>query len=895
MEEYLAAVQARRPPQRQAFLAEHADIAAALAECLDGLEFIRGAAPHLQESPADCGALALAAFQGLHPQAMLGDFRIVREVGRGGMGVVYEAVQVSLGRRVALKVLPAAAALDARQLQRFKNEAQAAAGLHHGNIVPVFGVGCEGGVHYYAMQFIDGKTLARIIGDLRQQSGLGPAEPPTSTAAEGDAAAGPGDSQPTTDSPSPARKVPAATAARTDTVASPPAGTTNGICWGRAYCRRVAELGVAAAEALEHAHGLGVIHRDVKPANLMLDGHGHLWVTDFGLAHVQRQSGLTMTGDLVGTLRYMSPEQALGQRGLVDHRTDVYALGVTLYELLTLEPAFPGSDRQNLLRRIAEEEPRPPRRLNRAVPPELETVVLKAMAKAPAERYGTAQELADDLRRYLEDKPIRARRPTVFQRLKKWLRRHQGVAAMAVIGLVVVLVVAVALLAFNNVQIDKERKETDTQRAAAVENLLQAKQNLLKAHQAVNDYFTSVSDSPELDQPGLQILRKKLLEAALQHYEDFLKQQSDDPGLQAEMAATYFRLGQIYHQIDRNEDALAALKKGLATARRFRRDYPDLKELQKKWAGFWKGDDALTSGMAMPRDLRAAFHSLQQALLLWEDLVHDHPQERTFKSDLAGLYWYTGQLLENTPGQRAQAIAQYRKGCDTFRGLLLEDPAVRPYRAGLAECAFELAQLLEAAGGHQEAVAAFDEALALREKLVAEFPAVPLYQIALVRSLAARCARLARTDTPEAEKAVRRAIQISQALAEEFPTVPLYQQRLSGGYRQLIDLLHAGGRHPQAEQAAAEARQVLVEVSRKAAQSYEKWLARHPKEPAYLRGAAESYRQLAQCLKSDGQLVEAEKASCRALTLQGQLADAAPSPITGPANSTRESGKTKSP
>src|SRR5262249_8162914 len=149
---------------------------------------------------------------------------------------------------------------------------------------------------------------------------------------------------------------------------------------GRAYCRSVAELGVAAAAALEDAHGLGVVHRDVKPANLMLDGQGHLWVTDFGLAPLQSQAGATMAGGLVGTVRYMSPEQALGQRGLVDHRTDVYALGVTLYELLTLDPAFPGSDRQDLLRRIAQEEPLPPRRLNRAVPRELETIVLKAMA-----------------------------------------------------------------------------------------------------------------------------------------------------------------------------------------------------------------------------------------------------------------------------------------------------------------------------------------------------------------------------------------------------------------------------------------------------------------------------------------------------------------------------------
>src|SRR5262249_1437292 len=158
-----------------------------------------------------------------------------------------------------------------------------------------------------------------------------------------------------------------------------------------------------------------VVHRDIKPANLLVDGRGNLWVTDFGLAHCQSQAGLTMTGDLVGTLRYMSPEQALAKRVPVDHRTDIYSLGVTLYELLTLEPAFGGRDRQELLRQIAFDEPRRPCRLNKAIPAELETITLKAIAKSPSERYSTAQELADDLRRFLEDKPIRAKRPTLFQ------------------------------------------------------------------------------------------------------------------------------------------------------------------------------------------------------------------------------------------------------------------------------------------------------------------------------------------------------------------------------------------------------------------------------------------------------------------------------------------------
>jgi tetratricopeptide (TPR) repeat protein len=199
---------------------------------------------------------------------------------------------------------------------------------------------------------------------------------------------------------------------------------------------------VQAAEALDHAHQAGIVHRDVKPANLLLDGRGNLWVTDFGLAHVQHgDASLTATGDVVGTLRYMSPEQALAKRVVIDHRTDVYSLGATLYELLTLQPAFRGSDRQELLRQIAFEEPTPPRRIEKAIPAELETIVLKAMAKSPTERYATAQELADDLQRFQQDRPIWARRPTLGQRLRRWCRRHKPVvwATAAVIVMTVLL------------------------------------------------------------------------------------------------------------------------------------------------------------------------------------------------------------------------------------------------------------------------------------------------------------------------------------------------------------------------------------------------------------------------------------------------------------------------
>jgi WD40 repeat protein/serine/threonine protein kinase/tetratricopeptide (TPR) repeat protein len=406
LDAYMAAVEAGRSPDPEQLLAEHPAVADRLRACLASLRLVERAA----------GSLAGAAEDGEPADAgrpeVLGDFRILREVGRGGMGVVYEAEQVSLGRRVALKVLPLAATMDARQLQRFHNEARAAAGLHHTNIVPVYAVGCERGVHYYAMQFIEGRTLADVIAQQRRE---GVQQMPTTPEAE---------------------------AAASATTAPPAAQATSTAPRDGAYFRRAAEWGIQAAEALDCAHALGVVHRDVKPGNLLVDAAGRLWVTDFGLAQVQSDARLTLSGDLVGTLRYMSPEQALAKRVVIDHRTDVYSLGATLYELLTLQPPYSGNDRQELLRQIAFEEPRSLRRINRAIPGELETIVLKALEKNPAERYGTAQEMGDDLERYLRNEPIRARRPSLVQRLRKWGRRHRAVTVAAVAVLAVVAAVA---------------------------------------------------------------------------------------------------------------------------------------------------------------------------------------------------------------------------------------------------------------------------------------------------------------------------------------------------------------------------------------------------------------------------------------------------------------------
>ncbi len=285
LDSHLRDVEAGCAQPRAELLARHPDLAEHLETCLASLDFLR------RESAAQA--------QGDHDPLSLTGYRIVRELGRGGMGIVYEAEQLSSGHFVALKILPFAAALDPRQLQRFKNEAEAAALLQHSNIVPVLGIGHERDVHYYVMKYVAGHSLAEIIQTLR---GL--------------------------------------RACRRDVLPTCPPEFFQRFTAGDGYWSEVARLGIQAALALEHAHQAGILHRDIKPANLLLDAAGHLSIADFGLARFQNEAGnLTQTGDLVGTLRYMSPEQLQGKRGLVDRRSDIYSLGMTLYELAALEPA----------------------------------------------------------------------------------------------------------------------------------------------------------------------------------------------------------------------------------------------------------------------------------------------------------------------------------------------------------------------------------------------------------------------------------------------------------------------------------------------------------------------------------------------------------------------------
>lgn len=343
----------------------------------------------------------------------LGDFRIVRELGRGGMGIVYEAEQISLQRRVALKVLPFASLISERQLRRFKNEALAAASLRHPNIVGVYGTGCERSVHFYAMELIDGCDLSQVIQRLQERS--------DEKATDGDQMMAAGD--------------------RTTAVVAQL--STKRDSSRTEFYRSVATLGEQAARALHFAHEEGVVHRDIKPANLLMDNQGKVHVADFGLARIRLDGELTLSGDIVGTLRYMSPEQV--ESRVVDHRTDIYSLGATLYEMVTAKSLF--HDEQNratLVAKITEANPSHVKHHDASIPNDLATVIHKCLRYSADERYATAKELAEELQRFLDQRPIRAKRTGVVSKAYRWAKRNRTLSSVSLVALASVVVLAIA-------------------------------------------------------------------------------------------------------------------------------------------------------------------------------------------------------------------------------------------------------------------------------------------------------------------------------------------------------------------------------------------------------------------------------------------------------------------
>jgi tetratricopeptide (TPR) repeat protein len=770
----------------------------------------------------------------------LGDCRVVREVGRGGMGIVYEAEQESLGRRVAVKVLTAQALVDPDRLRRFRREARAMARLHHTNIVPVFGFGEHDGLPYYIMQFIDGQGLDQLIAD------------------------------------------------------------STGLPFGE-----VARVGLQVAEALAYAHAQGTLHRDIKPSNLLLDGRGTVWITDFGLAQLAESENASEPGALTGTLRYMAPERF---RGRSDARCDVYGLGLTLYELLTLRPAFDATDRGQLIHQVTHEEPPAPRRSNPAIPRDLETVVLKACARDPVDRYQSAQELAADLRRFLEGKAVRARRVGPAEHLRRWCVRNPAVAGLTALA-AGLLVLAAGLASAGYLQTrsalrregalrqeaEAQRRQAEVnvelartavareadQRQEAVDQRQRAEANLRLALRAFDEVFAQAArhdtvhaSDPASDEeselacpPVVSPEVAALLNNLLKFYDQFGERNGSDSRLQGEIARAYRRVGDIQQRLGQFEKAETAYRRALVL-------YEQRASCPRETAVV---QNELGLVLQMTGRFAEAEKAHRRALERLQVRVAGDTGPAPVRYELARTHALLGGVLGNT-GRSDEAVASYHRSLALVTYLLEEDSANPDYRLVQARTYRSLYFVLSRRGKRPEAATACREAIALLTKLADDYPAVPDYRYELGEVLIRLSGggRGSRHD-PGAEPQLRRAVDLAKDLVVAFPAVPQYQALRARAFHKLGSLLQVSGRATEAEH-----------FHREAVALHRTLVSQFPSVPSYQLYRAEACRSLGTDLRQQGQLAEACSVLEEAIEAQQAFLKAAPEMRHGRSQLARE-------
>ncbi|QEF97144.1 Serine/threonine-protein kinase PrkC [Stieleria maiorica] len=746
LESYLDELEQGRPCDPDALIQDHPELAEPLRWYLRGLDFVHHATAEL--GPKDRSDDTDDANEN-----ELGDFEILREVGRGGMGVVYEARQKSLGRRVALKVLPFAAVLDRRQIIRFKNEAQAAAQLHHPHIVPVHSVGCDRGVHYYSMQFIDGQPLDKAISQLRAISQQRQSR----------------DARRDDDANASSSTVPIGVFSTLRSIRS------------HGHMTAAAELIRQAATAIEHAHEFGVVHRDIKPSNLLIDQQGKLWVTDFGLARCQNSITITMTGDLLGTIRYMSPEAAAGRGSLVDHISDVYSLGVTLYELLTLEPPHNATDRVTMLDQIQRQHPERPRRLNPSIPIDLETIVLKAIQKPRDDRYQSAAAMADDLARFLAGKPPLAKRPTVIDHVSQWATHHRTLVAsiVAVLTLTTLTAGSAAML------LSKEKSRTEAALQTAESNFQQSQLNLQKAIDVV-DRFGMRLATKLAAVPGTETVRQSIMQETLADYQSFAEQMDGDASMRFALALCNTQMASMHRQLGRFSEAVTCYQTAIQL-------YQELLQSDEQ--------ESAPNHARIGHDLAVCHNNLGELAFQQGDFPKAEREyqrahqiidglDTADQDDLKVKHLRIASLvnvgnLERAAGNTLQSRRTYEKAINMQSELIEIDPDNAEYQRELAVSYAQLSFLF--ASNDLDAADRYNQlAIALHKKLAEQRP----YDLAALSELAtcynhrgAIFNRRGRTD--EALKAYQEAIDVQQVLVMRAPTSSRFKEQLAVAHNNL--------------------------------------------------------------------------------------------------------------
>jgi serine/threonine protein kinase/tetratricopeptide (TPR) repeat protein len=680
------------PAGRQELLAQHADLAAELKELFADEDCFDRLTAALRE--------VLASGAALPAGRRIGPYELLAEIARGGMGVVYRARHTSLQRIVALKMLRAGPIATPADVQRFRREAEAAASLDHPHIVPIFDVGEHEGLPFLTMKLVEGPSLAEVLAELTISAVKDKAEL-------------------------------------------------------RSLFAEWVRLLALTARAVHYAHQHGILHRDLKPANVLLQiANCNLQnedlppdnlqfaicnlqfaipqITDFGLAkRVTSQSLFTQPGAILGTPAYMAPEQAAGRSEAITTAADVYGLGAILYEMLTGQPPFRGETPLETLQHIQEREPVRPRTLRPEVPQDLETICLRGLEKDPARRYGTAQDLADDLDRFQAGRPIYARPVGAWGRFQRWCRRQPVLAALTGF-LILSWVTATVLVTWqwrravdkgqeaqtNFQQAEQNFREADRQRQKAERNQLQAEQNFHLAHQAVKDFVTDGTERDLLGVPGSQPVRKKLLERALLYHQKFVELNARDPRLQSELADTYWRIGNLTRAIGSKQKALTAYRKGLEICEAQLQADPGQAALREQRARLYNGLGSLQHDLA---HFHQALRTMEKSQKDWERLLRMRPHDPELQNKLAMVLNNLGTISIHV-NRPAQALASLQRACTLHDALVKDRPKNASFRIRLANSLENLGLLREMQGQPDEAEKTLQSSWQVREQLVKQYP-----------------------------------------------------------------------------------------------------------------------------------------------------------------------------